>query len=132
MTRQAAERRRRRAAAADPQRARRAVKNVGLLLIAGDRGLAGSFNSQIIRAGVRHREEILEERARTSRSTPSAAASTSSLNFRNMAPKSAYTGFTDRPAFSDARNIADELMADYIDGNIDSGRDRSTTATSRR
>src|ERR1700750_2111103 len=27
--------------------------NVGLLLVTGDRGLAGGFNSQIIRAGVR-------------------------------------------------------------------------------
>src|SRR2546425_11252663 len=28
------------------------VRTVGLLLIAGDRGLAGAFNSQIVRAGV--------------------------------------------------------------------------------
>src|ERR1700738_580346 len=28
------------------------VRSVGLLLIAGDRGLAGAFNSQIVRAGV--------------------------------------------------------------------------------
>jgi F-type H+-transporting ATPase subunit gamma len=31
--------------------------NVGLLLVTGDRGLAGGFNSQIIRAGVRSSEE---------------------------------------------------------------------------
>src|ERR1700742_2597719 len=28
------------------------VSKVGLLLVAGDRGLAGAFNSQIVRAGV--------------------------------------------------------------------------------
>src|SRR5437763_16820986 len=28
------------------------VSHVGLLLVAGDRGLAGAFNSQIVRAGV--------------------------------------------------------------------------------
>src|ERR1700721_1981870 len=28
-------------------------RNVGLLLITGDRGLAGGFNSQVIRAGLR-------------------------------------------------------------------------------
>src|SRR5690242_8987698 len=28
------------------------VSGVGLLLVAGDRGLAGAFNSQIVRAGV--------------------------------------------------------------------------------
>src|SRR4030088_914481 len=29
------------------------VKSVGLLLVAGDRGLAGAFNSNIVRAGTR-------------------------------------------------------------------------------
>src|ERR671915_1924450 len=29
------------------------VSTVGLLLVTGDRGLAGAFNSQIVRAGVR-------------------------------------------------------------------------------
>src|SRR4051812_30563359 len=31
---------------------------VGLLLVTGDRGLAGAFNSQIIRAGNRRRQEL--------------------------------------------------------------------------
>src|SRR5437773_6782531 len=35
--------------------------NVGLLLITGDRGLAGGFNSQIIRAGVRVSAELSEQ-----------------------------------------------------------------------
>src|ERR687886_830358 len=39
------------------------VDRVGLLLITGDRGLAGSFNSQIIRAGNRRMREIREEGA---------------------------------------------------------------------
>src|ERR1700704_2702068 len=36
-------------------------RNVGLLLVTGDRGLAGGFNSQIIRAGVRIHAELGEE-----------------------------------------------------------------------
>src|ERR1035437_10585417 len=35
--------------------------NVGLLLVTGDRGLAGGFNSQIIRAGVKISAELAEE-----------------------------------------------------------------------
>src|SRR5580692_1888849 len=39
------------------------LSNVGLLLIAGDRGLAGAFNSQIVRAGVRAgRDHVAEGR----------------------------------------------------------------------
>src|SRR4029079_151555 len=37
------------------------VEKVGILLLTGDRGLAGSFNSQIIRAGNRRMREIREE-----------------------------------------------------------------------
>src|SRR5271156_3442680 len=40
--------------------------NVGLLLVTGDRGLAGGFNSQIIRAGVRLSAELGEEGLRSS------------------------------------------------------------------
>ena len=40
--------------------------NVGLLLVTGDRGLAGGFNSQIIRAGVRLSAEIAEQGLRSS------------------------------------------------------------------
>src|SRR5215208_7545910 len=34
------------------------IDRVGLLLVTGDRGLAGSFNSQIIRAGERRMREL--------------------------------------------------------------------------
>src|SRR5450759_1013327 len=36
--------------------------NVGLLLVTGDRGLAGGFNSQIIRAGIRIARELAEQK----------------------------------------------------------------------
>ncbi len=37
---------------ADPRRARERSSNIGLMLVTSDRGLAGAFNGQIIRAGV--------------------------------------------------------------------------------
>src|SRR3954464_15048516 len=40
---------------------REEVSTVGLLLVTGDRGLAGPFNSQIIRAGNRRGGEIGDE-----------------------------------------------------------------------
>jgi F-type H+-transporting ATPase subunit gamma len=117
MTRQAAE-----AAGHVPQlpilNAKEEEKNVGLVLIAGDRGLAGSFNSQIIRAGVSRYNEIREGGQDVTLYAVGRRID-SSLNFRNMTPKEAYTGFTDRPAFSDARSIGEDLVADYIDGRVD-------------
>lgn len=95
-------------------------KNVGLVLMAGDRGLAGSFNSQIIRRGIQRYNELTEEEGKGVTLYAVGRRIDSSLNFRELPVKSAFTGFTDRPAFADARNIAEELMADYIDGKIDS------------
>ena len=94
------------------------VSHVGLLVVAGDRGLAGAFNSNVVRAGVAAGREHDREGA-----TPVFFASgrrpASSLRFRGYEPAESFTGFTDRPAYSDARRIAERLMAAYIDGDVD-------------
>ena len=79
--------------------------HVALLLVTGDRGLAGSFNSQIIRAGNRRRAE-LERDGKQVVWYASGRRGVSSLTFRGFEVAGAYTGFTDRPAYSDARAIA--------------------------
>jgi F-type H+-transporting ATPase subunit gamma len=43
----------------------------------------------------------------------------SSLNFRGLEVAESFTGFTDRPAYADARRIAERVMAAYIDGDVD-------------
>jgi F-type H+-transporting ATPase subunit gamma len=94
------------------------VSTVGVLLVTGDRGLAGAFNSQIVRAGVRIAAEQ-EEQGRTLRWYASGRRGVSSLTFRGHEVAGAYTGFTDRPAYGDARDIASDLMAAYVDGKVD-------------
>ncbi len=92
--------------------------NVGLLLITGDRGLAGGFNSQIIRAGVRISDEYAEESVRTAWFA-TGRRGVSSLTFRGRDLGGSYTGFSDKPAYADARSIADDLITGYIDGRLD-------------
>jgi F-type H+-transporting ATPase subunit gamma len=41
------------------------------------------------------------------------------VSFRGNELAGAYTGFSDRPAYADARAIADDLMAAYLDGRLD-------------
>ena len=91
---------------------------VGILLVTGDRGLAGAFNSQIVRAGIRHAAE-LEGEGKSLTFYASGRRGVSSLTFRNREPKGAYTGFTDRPSYGNAREIASDLIAAYIDGDVD-------------
>src|SRR4051795_13278403 len=94
------------------------VDRVGLLLVTGDRGLAGAFNSQIIRAGNRRRQELEPEGKRLAWYA-SGRRGVSSIEFRGFSLAGGYTGFTDRPAYSDARDIADDLIAAYVDGELD-------------
>ena len=91
---------------------------VGLLLVTGDRGLAGGFNSQIIRAGVRLSGEV-SERGLGSRWYATGRRGVSSLSFRGHELSGSYTGFADRPAYADARTIADDVIQAYVDGEVD-------------
>jgi|SRR5215211_1773562 len=93
------------------------VQTVGLLLVTGDRGLAGGFNSQIIRAGNRRARE-LEDEGKSVKWYASGKKGVSSLQFRGH-EVTGFEGFTDRPAFSDAREIGDALSSDYVDGEVD-------------
>jgi F-type H+-transporting ATPase subunit gamma len=118
MTRQAA-----RAAGAETARLpllqqHESERNVGLLLVTGDRGLAGGFNSQIIRAGVRTAAELQEDGKETLWYA-SGRRGVSSIGFRGHELSGTYTGFADRPAYADARTIADDLIASYVDGKLD-------------
>jgi F-type H+-transporting ATPase subunit gamma len=91
---------------------------VAVLLVTGDRGLAGAFNSQIIRAGLRAASEF-ESDGRSVSYYASGRRGVSTLTFRKKEPAGAYTGFTDRPSYADAREIADDLTSAYVDGDVD-------------
>ena len=93
-------------------------QRVGLLLVAGDRGLAGAFNSQIVRAGVAA-GRAHESDGRQVLFFASGRRPASSLAFRGLAPVEAFTGFSDRPSYADARRIAQRLATAFIDGEID-------------
>jgi F-type H+-transporting ATPase subunit gamma len=118
MTRQAAEAAGAEAARVPLLREHESESTAGLLLVTGDRGLAGGFNSQIIRDGVRFSAEMGEEGLGTSWYA-TGRRGVSSLSFRGYELGGSYTGFSDKPAYSDARTIADELIQAYVDGRVD-------------
>jgi F-type H+-transporting ATPase subunit gamma len=93
-------------------------ERVGLLLVTGDRGLAGGFNSQIVRAGIRISGELGEQGLQSSWYA-TGRRGVSSLTFRGHELSGTYTGFADRPAYADARTIADDLIQAYVDGHLD-------------
>jgi F-type H+-transporting ATPase subunit gamma len=93
-------------------------QRVAILMVTADRGLAGAFNSQIIRAGIRAADDVAAEGKQVAYFA-TGRRGVSSLTFRGREPDGAWTGFTDRPSYADAREIAERLMADYVDGKVD-------------
>lgn len=94
------------------------VRRVGLLIVTGDRGLAGAFNSQIIRAANRRRIE-LEADGKEVVWFAIGRRGVSSLGFRGYTLAGQYAGFTDRPAFANAREVADDVVSMYGDEKLD-------------
>ncbi len=101
-----------------PILAAREEQRVGILCVTSDRGLAGAFNSQILRAGLRSGAEHVRE-GREVLYWASGRRGVSSLRFRGHDPVKEYVGFTDRPAYADAREIAGDLIAAFVDEEVD-------------
>src|SRR5215218_4738993 len=94
------------------------VKRVGIVLVTGDRGLAGAFNSNIIREGMRTAARVRGEGAEPSFAVVGRKG-VSALTFRKQEIAGSYIGFTDRPAFANAREIGEEMTARYVDEDVD-------------
>jgi len=97
---------------------REQVNRVGIVLVTGDRGLAGAFNANIIREGMRTGAAVREEGAEPSFAVVGRKG-VSALTFRKQDVSASYVGFTDRPAFANAREIGEALTARYVDEDLD-------------
>src|ERR1700677_939904 len=111
-------------AAADPMAAKKLLgtpespRHVGILLIAGDRGLAGSYNSGVLRLTER---TVAEYRAAGTEVTVWSVGKKAPpfLRFRGIEVAQSFVGVADRPEFSDARRIASIVAAPFVSGEID-------------
>ncbi|HEX2129312.1 MAG TPA: ATP synthase F1 subunit gamma [Solirubrobacterales bacterium] len=97
---------------------REQIRKVGIVLVTGDRGLAGSFNTNIIREGIRLRREFERDGAEVSYAVVGRRGN-STMGFRGETITNSYVGFTDRPAFTDARGISRDVTSAYIDEDLD-------------
>jgi F-type H+-transporting ATPase subunit gamma len=97
---------------------REQINTVAIVPVTADRGLAGGFNAQIIRRSLAlMREQRAQGREVVWYSTGRKAAST--LRFRRLDPRQAWTGFSERPAYSDAQAVAHAVAEAYTNGDVD-------------
>jgi F-type H+-transporting ATPase subunit gamma len=97
---------------------RREVQTVAIVPITGDRGLAGPFNSQVLRRSFElARQE--EAQGRRVRWLVSGRKGASTLRFRRYEVDASWAGFADKPAYADAQAIAHRLAALYANEEVD-------------
>jgi F-type H+-transporting ATPase subunit gamma len=97
---------------------REGPKAVAILPVTGDRGLAGPFNSQVIR-----RSLILAQEARAQglevRWAVVGRKGQSTLRFRRFDVAEAWTGFTDEPSHADAQAVAHKVAELFTEREVD-------------
>jgi F-type H+-transporting ATPase subunit gamma len=111
-------------AAADPAAATRLLgtpespRHVGILAVAGDRGLAGSYNSGVLRATERL---VAQHRSAGADVTVWSVGKKAPpyFRYRGIEMARSFVGFADRPEFADARLIAAVVAAPFVAGEID-------------
>jgi len=94
------------------------TKKATLLVITGNRGLCGGYNSNIIRAGVRRWEEMNKEVPET-RLEISGKRGISAFKFRGYTADWTYTHFEDKPAYDEVDVLATRYLEEYLLGQLD-------------
>jgi len=96
----------------------REIRTVGLLIVSSDRGLAGSYASNVIRLA----EARIRELDREGKNVVLYAVGKKAqgyFRYRGYRIEGAYVGVTDTPGYGDARAIANTALAAFATGHID-------------
>lgn len=96
----------------------RQVKTVGLLIISGDRGLCGGYNTNVIR---RAEQRITELKAQgiNYQLIPCGRKAVQYFERRNAPIVASYVNLEQIPSAAEASKIADELLSLFLSENVD-------------
>jgi len=97
---------------------RETVKRVAIVPVTGDRGLAGAFNAQVLRRSFALQRE-LQGAGQEVIFYSSGKKAQSTIRFRRFDLGQAWTGFSDKPTYSDAQAIAHAVSEAYTNGEVD-------------
>jgi F-type H+-transporting ATPase subunit gamma len=91
---------------------------VAVLVIAGDRGLAGAYNSSVLRATERLTANLRGEGIETRLYTVGRKAP-AYFRFRHQPVERSFTGMSERPTWAYARTVAAAVTAPFLAGEVD-------------
>jgi F-type H+-transporting ATPase subunit gamma len=94
------------------------VRTAGFVVVTADRGLAGGYNANVIRAA----ERSLKEHEAAGQQYSLIVVGRKGLNYfryRRYEIDASFTGFSEQPTYEHAREIAAEVMRRYEEGEVD-------------
>jgi F-type H+-transporting ATPase subunit gamma len=94
------------------------VRTVAIAPLTSDRGLAGAFNSQVIRRALALERELRADGKRV-RWIGVGRKGVGTLRFRRFELSAEFTGFTDQPRYADAQAIAHKAAELYTNEEAD-------------
>jgi F-type H+-transporting ATPase subunit gamma len=92
--------------------------NVAILLLTGDRGLAGGFNGSAVRRAI-DESRAAEREGLGVRWLVVGRKGAGTIRFRGLQVEQAWTGFTDRPTYQDAEAIGHRVIELFASGEVD-------------
>ncbi|WP_020575222.1 F0F1 ATP synthase subunit gamma [Actinopolymorpha alba] len=98
------------------------ASRAAVLIIASDRGLAGAYSSNVIREGERL-TELLRSEGKEVRPYLCGRKAASYYRFRRRDVAEEWTGFSDKPAYSDAKAVGETLIEAFLAGSEGGGVD---------
>ncbi len=101
---------------------RESPKRAGVLVVSSDRGLCGAYNANVLRQS----EELFSLLREEGKKPVIYAVGRKALgyySFRQREVKESWTGFSERPTYDQAREIADTLVTAFMAGADDDGDD---------
>jgi F-type H+-transporting ATPase subunit gamma len=97
---------------------RETIQTVAIVPVTGDRGLAGAFNAQVLRRAFAEMREA-QAAGQQVRFFTSGKKGQSTIRFRRLDLAQSWTGFSDRPGYSDAQAIAHAVSEAFVNGEVD-------------
>src|SRR5437773_2133163 len=94
------------------------VRAVAIAPLTSDRGLAGAFNSQVLRRALALERQLRGE-GKQVRWVGVGRKGVGTLRFRRFELAAEFTGFTDQPRYADAQAIAHRLAELYTEEEVD-------------
>jgi F-type H+-transporting ATPase subunit gamma len=97
---------------------REPARNAVLLVLTSNRGLAGGYNSNVLRVGYRQYQDFQTDGVGTTLEV-SGKRGIGYMRFRGVTPATTFTQFEDKPQFEEVQALADRYITLYTSGQVD-------------